>query len=87
MGIRLLCKVGAYAGQVVEYPFHVAENLLQNGLAERLPDGEGLGPRLETASQPTRETPEWPGKMPPEVYLRRYPTGKHADLAKEIVGS
>lgn len=28
----------------------------------------------------------WELKMPPDEYLERYPDGKHADLAREIVG-
>lgn len=87
MGIRLLCKVGAYAGQIVEYPTHVAENLLQNGLAERPPEGVDLGPRLETAALAGKETAKWPLKMAPAVYLKRNPEGRHARLAKEILGS
>ena len=32
------------------------------------------------------EKPEWPGKLSPEVYLKRYPKGKYAGLAKEVLG-
>lgn len=44
------------------------------------------GPQTAVAPEPaTRETPAWLLNMEPARYLDRYPDGKHADLAREIV--
>jgi len=84
--MRLLCKVGAYAGQVVNYSQHAGENLLQNGMAERLPDDWVDPNEVETADTPPGDTPEWPLATPPEKYLERSPDGPKADLARKIIG-
>lgn len=57
--VKLLCKVGAYAGRVLEYPVHVAEALLDSGQAERPPQDEPA-PTVERAVQAAQETPEEP---------------------------
>ena len=48
MTINLVCKVGPYAGQVLEYPQHVGEALLATGQAE-VPS---LAPRREAETRP-----------------------------------
>lgn len=37
--MRVLCKIGRHAGEVREYPYHIAVDLIARGHAERL-DGE-----------------------------------------------
>jgi hypothetical protein len=60
--MRLLrCRVGPYDGQLIEYPEHVAENLLQNGLADEPSHAEtaafyGWG-EAETATPPKAKAP------------------------------
>lgn len=83
--IKLRCTVGRFAGQVIGYPKSVAENLLATGHAE-YPDGEEETISAETTTPPPGETrAEWPLKSGPEEYLKRYPDGPRADLARQIV--
>lgn len=59
----LRCRVGPYSGQLIEYPEHVADNLLQNGMAEKPTDEEVAayyGPAEEQAVAPPVEVPEKP---------------------------
>lgn len=57
--MRLLCLIGPYSGQVLEYPQVIGQNLLDTGYA-RHPDEEVATPVLETATLPKAETPEAP---------------------------
>ena len=60
----LRCLIGAYAGQLIEYPEHVAENLLMTGHAEEPGEDEAaefygaekaILPKVETAEKPKRK--------------------------------
>jgi hypothetical protein len=48
----LICRVGRYAGEVVEYPDHIAEHMLATGRAEPLPPDEDDEQELEAATAP-----------------------------------
>lgn len=47
-----------------------------------LPDG--VEPEAEVEDDD--ELPEWPLATDPETYLRKYPDGPKADLAREVLG-
>lgn len=83
--MRLLCKVGPYAGQVLTYPKAVGEALLATGQAE-LPPEATERPPVEVADAPPVEVPEWGLKTSPEEYLKRRPEGKQAAIARRILG-
>lgn len=38
------------------------------------------------ADAPAEPAPEWTGKMSPENYIKRFPEGPKADLAKRVLG-
>jgi hypothetical protein len=61
---KVLCKVGFYAGLVMEYPDHVAESLLATGFAEPAPPGAVLARDQESADLPPAESPEAPAPPP-----------------------
>ena len=66
MSKLLMCRVGPYAGHLIEYREDVAENLLQNGLAELPTDEEyaayyGAEVEVETKAPPPPEK-KTPGK-------------------------
>ena len=79
MSRRLLCQHGAYAGQVVEYSDSEAENALISGWAVEVADE----PKAETPEAPA--LPAWPKQISPANYLKRYPNGKLAALARAIL--
>ena len=87
---KVRCLIGHYAGLVMEYPDHVAENLLDTGFAEPVPEGAVLARDRESGDLPQVESrkegaPEWPLKTDPETYLERNPDGPKADLARKIL--
>ncbi len=51
------------------------------------PPGDGAEGAKETATKGAEESREWPIKMPPEKYLKRFgDDAKHSALARELVG-
>lgn len=55
--VKMVCLVGPYQGQVLEYPRHVAEALLSSGQV-REPEPESA-PAVERATVPRPETPDF----------------------------
>jgi hypothetical protein len=83
-----------------EIPAAVADAWVASGIAEAVADDgivrivrsraaqeRAVAPVAETAETPAVPDPpqEWPHKMPPEQYLRRFPEGPDADLARALV--
>ena len=58
------------------------------GLGEPEPepdDGEGGEEEADDSDRNDGEVPEWPGRTKPETYLRLYPTGPKAPLARAVI--
>ena len=47
----------------------------------------GGGEDPPDASDPDEAPPEWPGRMSPKLYLKRYPKGPKAELARAVIAA
>lgn len=81
MRVRILSPVfdtnygACQVGQELDMHDHHAIPLIRGGIAESiLPSEEG-----------DRSDPEWEFRIPPRQYLRRFPQGRAADRAREIL--
>lgn len=65
----------------------LAEEAEREALPQPATAAEGGDP-VSTGPSATADTPPpaWPLKQPPAEYLERYPEGKHAALARKVVG-
>lgn len=67
-----------------------ARNMERAGILTIL--GASSGPETSTQPPPSENTaertnpPEWTLKMTPKEYLKRFPDGPNADIAKQLIG-
>jgi len=54
-------------------------------LREDTQEPKPLGAEGDAGTDGQPNTPEWPLKISPRLYLSRYPKGRHADLAKQLL--